>query len=234
MYWRRKWPWIGRQTWQDIVFLHWPVCENELRPYVPDPLVIDQYDGYAWISVVFFQTNDSRLRSFTSRVSYPVFHQLNVRTYVKFGEEPGVYFFTLSANSPLIVKGGQLLGLPYVQTEMAITKRNKQTSFTSMRLAESQVTFSAQYKEGMTPFIAKRGSLSNWLTERYCIWLINGSRIMKAPISHLPWVLYDVEVEVNMQHLLPGHFNMREKPLANYAKFMTAYAHPFERFGIFN
>lgn len=56
-----KLPWLMTQTWTDVVFVHWPVEASSIRSSVPDGMEIDIYGGQAWISVVFFFSEGSRL-----------------------------------------------------------------------------------------------------------------------------------------------------------------------------
>ena len=48
-------PWIMRMDWHDLLFMHWPVSSDSLRRYIPPALVIDTFDGSAWIGIVPFR-----------------------------------------------------------------------------------------------------------------------------------------------------------------------------------
>lgn len=39
--------WIMRQTWNDVLFAHWPVDVSILRALVPSVLELDTYNGQA-------------------------------------------------------------------------------------------------------------------------------------------------------------------------------------------
>ncbi len=43
------------QSWQDLLFAHWPVPAGELRRWVPEQLPLDTFDGTAWIAVTPFR-----------------------------------------------------------------------------------------------------------------------------------------------------------------------------------
>src|SRR5919202_1735770 len=43
--------WIQRQTWSDLLFLHWPVPEAVLGRAVASPLPIDTFGGSAWLGI---------------------------------------------------------------------------------------------------------------------------------------------------------------------------------------
>ena len=83
-------PWVMRQTWHDLLFMHWPVSIESLRPHIPPSLTIDKFDGQAWIAVVPF-----RMSRIAPHGLFPVpwlsaFPELNVRTYVIRDGKPGV------------------------------------------------------------------------------------------------------------------------------------------------
>ena len=55
-------PWIMAQTWHNLLFAHWPIALDALRPLVPANLQIDTFNGQAWIGIVAFRLSGIRLR----------------------------------------------------------------------------------------------------------------------------------------------------------------------------
>ncbi len=47
-----KGAWALRMRWHDLLFMHWPVPEEVLRPLIPPVLKLDTFDGWAWLGVV--------------------------------------------------------------------------------------------------------------------------------------------------------------------------------------
>ena len=47
-------PWVMGQTWEDLLFAHWPVNAEVLRRIVPRQLELDEFAGSGWISVTPF------------------------------------------------------------------------------------------------------------------------------------------------------------------------------------
>ena len=100
-------PWILGMRWHDLLFMHWPVKSEALRPYIPPALAIESFDGTAWIGVVPF-----RMSAVVPRLIPPVpylsaFPELNVRTYVSAEGKPGVWFFSLDAGNPIAVEAAR-------------------------------------------------------------------------------------------------------------------------------
>ena len=51
-----------KQTWNDLLFAHWPIPFAQLRPLVPESLMLDTFDGQCWIGVVPFWMSGVRAR----------------------------------------------------------------------------------------------------------------------------------------------------------------------------
>jgi uncharacterized protein YqjF (DUF2071 family) len=75
-------PWVMRQTWTDLLFAHWPVAPEALRPLIPAGLALDTYDGSAWLGVVPFRMRGVRYRLTPALPWISAFPELNVRTYL--------------------------------------------------------------------------------------------------------------------------------------------------------
>ena len=55
-------PVIGFQRWDKLLFLHWPVPADLLRPLIPPRLELDTYQGRTYVSVTPFTVRRARLR----------------------------------------------------------------------------------------------------------------------------------------------------------------------------
>ena len=116
-------PWIMVQKWHDLLFAHWTVPIDNLRPLVPRELDLDLRDGKAYVAVAPFWMSCIRGRAMPPLPGLHTFPELNVRTYVKYQGIPGVYFFSLDAASRIAVKGARAFyGLPYFFADMSIQK----------------------------------------------------------------------------------------------------------------
>ena len=91
--------WSVAMCWRNLLLAHWPVRAHVLRPLIPAPLEIETFDGWAWIGIVPFHLT-IRYRFMPFGLSFP---EVNVRTYVRCGNESGVWFLSLDADSRLAV-----------------------------------------------------------------------------------------------------------------------------------
>ena len=190
-------PWILRQSWHDLMFAHWPVARDRLRQLVPSFLEIDTFDAEAWLGIVPFHLSDLSPRGVPALPWISTFHEINVRTYVVHDCIPGVYFFSLDANSALAVAGATtLFHLPYFLADIRLEEDGGRISYSSRRRSTT-AAFEAQYAAAGPVFEPAAGTLEYWLTERYCLYAQDtASRAYRVEIHHRPWQLQTAEAHI--------------------------------------
>jgi len=89
------------QTWRRLTFLHWPYEPALVQPLLSSGLVLDTFDGAAWIGLLPFEIYNLR--------GIPHFSETNVRTYV-IGPDGSraVWFFSLDAARLAAVLGARV------------------------------------------------------------------------------------------------------------------------------
>ena len=100
------------QTWNDLLFAHWRVDAAALprdRAAGVRARHLRSGGGEAWLGVVPFHMTNVGPRFVPSLPWVSAFPELNVRTYVRVGDKPGVYFFSLDAGIPLAVAAARAL-----------------------------------------------------------------------------------------------------------------------------
>jgi uncharacterized protein YqjF (DUF2071 family) len=115
-------PWVVFMCWRDLLFAHWPVPAEKLQSLLPSGLELDTWDGQGWIGVVPFRMTDVGPRLMPPIPGVSSFSELNVRTYVTVGGKPGVWFFSLDADSIVAVRAARWgLHLPYCDATFRIS-----------------------------------------------------------------------------------------------------------------
>jgi uncharacterized protein YqjF (DUF2071 family) len=195
-------PWLMTQSWHNLLFAHWPVDAELLRRQMPPGLALDLYEGQAWIGVVPFRMTNVAPRFVPALPWVSEFAELNVRTYVTIGGKPGVYFFSLDAESSFAVAAARsLLHLPYFTAQMDVHCEGNRVKYRSRRTGSGPVAeFVARYEPVGPAFEAEPGTLDYFLTERYCLYNVDANfRAYRLEIHHPPWSLHraDAIFEVN-------------------------------------
>lgn len=225
-------PWAMRQTWSKLLFAHWPVPVAVVAPLLPPGLVLETWDGSAWLGLVPFRMEDVRLHALPSLPGTDTFPELNVRTYVRAGDTPGVWFFSLDATSlPAVVAARLAFRLPYFAARMRCEAHGDTVTYASRRrrwnvgasVAESRL----RYRPVGPAYSPRPGTLDYFLTERYCLYaLAAGRRLLRADITHAPWHLQPAEAEItaNTMASAAGIALPDTAPLLHYAERQEALA----------
>jgi uncharacterized protein len=211
-------PWVMRQTWCDLLFAHWPIAPSRIRDLVPAQLQLDCHDGWAWIGVVPFAMTNVAPRGVPAVPWLSAFAELNVRTYVSVGGRAGVYFFSLDAERLAAVAAARVLfGLPYFHAQMSI-ERTGHIEYRSRR-RKGGAEFIATYAPSGATFVAAPGTLDHFLTERYCLYTVDGGTVSRLDIRHLPWRLQPAVAEIRRNTMLEasGIAQPQMAPLLHYA-----------------
>lgn len=231
-----KGSWVMKQIWHDLLFAHWPVSADELKPLIPQGLELELWEGKPWVSIVPFHMSGIRLHGlppipFTSR-----FPELNVRTYVTCNNKPGVYFLSLDATHRLAIETARtLFHLPYMKARISVEHVGEFIHYHSERKDSRgrAAVFAGKYRatDGKA-FYAEPGTLLHWLTERYCLYTSNSKgEILIGDIHHLPWGLQEAGLysEVNSMAKSHGIVLPEVAPLLTFTKQLDVLIWPLKK-----
>jgi uncharacterized protein YqjF (DUF2071 family) len=178
------------QSWHNLLFAHWRVEASQVRRVVPTMFELDLFQGEAWLGIVPFYMTNVGPRGIPSLPWLSSFPELNVRTYVRIANRPGVYFFSLDAGRWLAVETARrFLNLPYFLAKMSVEATGDAVAYDSAR-TQSPAAFRARYGPTDRAFTASEGSLEYFLTERYCLYHQTRRGVpYRLEIHHPPWSL---------------------------------------------
>ncbi len=210
---------IGYQRWRSLLFLHWKVSEEALRPLVPKRLSLDLYQGTAYVSIVLFGMEGVRARWWPELMSFR-FLEANVRTYVHHEGQPGIYFMSMDANHRSAVWAARRgWSLPYHYSAIQMNQQDAQTDYRVDR-RRSEATNHTRYQVGSSLGPSSLGTLEHFLLERYFLFVEHRDRLCHAQVHHAPYPAHSVEL-LDLQDSLvtaTGLSDISEnQPLAHYA-----------------
>ncbi len=229
--------------WERVLFLHFAVPPELLRPYVQAPLELDLYRDQACVSLVALTMRQFRpcRRASVAWCFRPIASQrfLNLRTYVRCGDEPGALFLRGWLSQPFgwgLPSG--LFGLPYTFAACDYQHHPEKGN------CRGKVTTAAgrfAYRSAVGPYRldqgvhesdscssvlpCEAGSLCEFALERYAGFFYHGNqpRIFRA--WHPPWQQMPLEVKIEDRSLITKQF-----PWFAEAKFIGAnFAPGFKR-----
>lgn len=192
-----------RQRWRDLLFVHWRVPEERVRPLVPAALTLDRYEGQAWITLIPFLIAESRLSWMPPAVAN-AFLEINLRTYVRGPDgEPGIYFFSLEAASGIAVAGARLgFGLPYFLAAMSRRVADDRIVYASRRRYGPPAELGVTWMVGEPIGTAAPGSREHFLIERYTLYVERRAGLFRGRVRHVPYPLRRATIETLSESLL--------------------------------
>lgn len=184
-------PWSYYQEWRNAVFLHYRVEALELERLLPPGLRLDLLDGSAWVSLVAFDMVNVRPRWAPPFPPISDFHEVNLRTYVRNGSMPGVFFLRIdAANTIAVLLARALSVLPY---RKAVLRRTAHAEgMHEYNAATKDGTWITRYRVG--PAIERPTPNDTWLTARYCLYQPSHGELHRYQIDHAPWPLHELNV----------------------------------------
>ena len=176
--------------WLDVIFVHYRIAAEHLAPLVP--LELDRCDGDAYVSLVAF--TQSRLRptmggGLGEMLVAPLAHHefLNVRTYVRHGDDRGIFFMAEWIPSALAAFiGPRTYGLPYRLGRLKYEGMRREIEAAGRRL-----TIEASPANAATD-----PALDNFLLERYTAFTCRKHVIRRFDVEHPPWPYRRVDVKM--------------------------------------
>ncbi len=212
---RTRFP-LMRQRWSNLLFAHWPVAPELLRPYLPARLELDLFEGQAWLGVVPFTMSHIRPLGLPAVPGLSALHELNVRTYARLDGVPGVWFLSLDATQPLGVWAARtLFHLPYLHARMHLTETDGRFRAVAERThrGAAPATFAATWTPGAALPRARAGTLPHFLTERYHLYTAgpdvqahrHGPNLWRGHLWHEPWQLREATLQEWDSTLLESH-----------------------------
>lgn len=229
-------PWVMAQTWSDLLFAHWPLPAEALRPLLPSGLPLDTFEGMAWIGVVPFRMSGVHPRLAPPLPWLSAFPELNLRTYVERDGRPGVFFFSLDAGNRLAVAlARRIFMLPYLHARMLVG-RGHEIAYLSERRRRGAppARFVGAYAPSGPAAIALPGSLAYFLTARFCLYTADSAgRLYRAEIDHAPWPLQPATATIAANSMAAAHGIAlpEQRPLLHFARRLEVHVWPLRPIG---
>lgn len=195
--------------WDQVLMIHVEVEREALAAEVPFPL--DLHDGRAFVTLVAFTMRRMHPRwgGALSRLLFsPIatHHFLNVRTYVKVNGEPGIHFLAEWLSNRLAVSLGPCtFSLPYrhgrIHYQNDWRAGDLRGSVSCPKTGRAFV-YGAQLPGDVEFEPCERGSLDEWLMERYAAFNSANGHKRFFRVWHPPWPQCAAEVTLTDNSLL--------------------------------
>jgi len=183
--------------WDNLTFLHWRFDPEVVQRLIPAPLVVETFDGSAWVGLVPFEMQ-VRLPRIAPVPWLSNFPETNVRTYVRAPDgTTGVWFLSLdAARASAVVTARTTYRLPYFWSKMSVTTAGPIVTYQSRRRRPGPVGASCDVAIEVGPAFApdQLHALDHWLTARWRLFSVSGHGQRFARADHPPWPLHSARL----------------------------------------
>ena len=200
--------------WEQVVFLHFLIAPELLEPHVPRPLQLELFEGEACVSLVAVTLRNFRPRRWVTPAQlFRLIAQqrfLNLRTYVRVGNEPGALFLWGWLSRPFAAPlPSEFLGLPYAFASFdydhqvqsgplrgVVSAGNPQASLAYLATCSPAASFEP----------CRPGSLAEFAMERYSGFFCRSAEPRVFRAWHPPWVQCPVDATIVDASLVTNKF----------------------------
>ncbi|GGR95240.1 hypothetical protein GCM10010236_57190 [Streptomyces eurythermus] len=173
--------------WMTQTFVHWAYPARAVRALVPEPLVVEEYEGSAWVGFTPFVMTDVRPPGVPSALpGLPSFAETNLRTYVRHPNgRDGLWFLSLEVACPVML-AARAIGAPYHPGVLEVTRSGETVRYLGRR-RRGRASYRLVARPGAP--LERPTERDLWLTSRWRAYTRRLGLLWETPVEHEPWPL---------------------------------------------
>jgi uncharacterized protein YqjF (DUF2071 family) len=177
--------------WNDLLLANYSVEPDRLAPYVPKGTSVDLFEGHAFVSLVAFMFNRTRV------LGVPVpghidFEEVNLRFYVKPDYDESIravaFIKEIVPRAAIPIVANALFNENYEALKMHHERDFPHISYSWER--QRTHTFSATVET--EPALPQKGSIGEFITEHYWGYAEGRNATLEYQVEHPQWQCADV------------------------------------------
>ncbi|MEU9391020.1 DUF2071 domain-containing protein [Streptomyces sp. NPDC048324] len=179
-----------RARWLRQTFVHWPFPAEAVQALLPEGLVVDEYDGAAWVGLTPFEMAGVRPPGVPG--AGLTFAETNLRTYVRRGDgRDGLWFLSIEVSCPVML-AARAVGAPYHPGRLSVRGNGDTVSYAGVRWG-GRPSYRLAVRPGDPVQPTERDV---WLTSRWRSYTRRFGTLWETPVEHEPWPLAEARVDV--------------------------------------
>lgn len=185
----------AQQEWRSVAFLHWRYDPAMVEALLPEGVEPDTFDGAAWVGITPFAL-DASLLPLVARPSVAA-GEVNVRTYVRVGEDQGLWFLSLELDKSMVAKSLRtVLQLPYRTAHISIDRTDDQAAYRLRRDDQDDGTTGLDLTVSIGERIGEDqvDDLHVFLLARWRAFTQAYGKLLTVPVEHRSWPVRRAEV----------------------------------------
>ncbi|MBT2365723.1 DUF2071 domain-containing protein [Streptomyces sp. ISL-10] len=211
---------VLRMGWCRQAFVHWPFDPAAVQRLLPRGLIVEEYEGRAWVSLTPFVMAGVRpavlpALQVTGRLT--TFPETNLRTYVRGPDgRDGLWFLSVEAGSAaisVIIRAGT--GAPYHLGDLSVSEHAAVLAYAGCRRG-GEPAYRLRIRPGAP---LEPSALEVCLTSHWRVYSRHCGVLLETPVWHEPWPLHTAAVEEFAQTLTTaaGLPHSSAEPIVHYS-----------------
>ena len=188
---------VLRQRWTELAYLHWRYEPDVVQRFLPAGVLVDTYDGSAWVGLILFEMRDVQLGPTPPVPWLGSFIEINVRTYVIDPQgRRAVWFFSLDVpRSVVVAVARSVFALPYcwADTDHTVVGDNHHYRMERRWPRVSQPMVDISFRVGERLDIEEVGDLEHFLCARWALLTSRRTRLLYGRVHHARWPLHRID-----------------------------------------
>jgi uncharacterized protein YqjF (DUF2071 family) len=203
-------------SWLDLLNVSYAVPPAVLLPYLPKGMELDLYEGKAYVSLVPFRFEDTRLFGL-SVPFHRSFPELNLRFYVSNGQSSGVVFIReFVTKYGVAAIANRFYNEHYKRAQLSYTCVQTETErAVCYTLIQKGKTHSLEAKAFKTVYFPKPGSLEYFLEHREYGFSVDArGETTRFRVGHPDWELYslyDFKIHLDFEQLFGASWSFLQQ-----------------------
>ncbi len=183
-----------RAVWKRLCMFHFRVPHELARKHLPPGVLIDEHEGSAWASFVSLEFERTRVLGLPWP-GHVRFMDVNLRLYVRHGDDHGVVFVREIVPLPLAsFVARTIFGEPFVSLPMRTTStRGVGSGIRVVReIIQGARTHRIDLETEGEAYVPDASSETAFFKERYFAFGESGHNLRSIRIEHPPWAVRDI------------------------------------------
>ncbi len=187
---------VLRQRWCQLGSFHWRYRPQEVQALLPPGVVVDTFDGSAWVGLIPFMMRDVAIGPTPPVPWFGTFVEINVRTYVV--DPRGrrtVWFFSLDVpRATIVAVARSVFALPYCWADAEHVTEGPRHEYRMRRrwpLKRSfdRATADIRFTVGEPIPSDEEGPLDHFLSARWALLTSRRNHLLYGRVEHQRWPL---------------------------------------------
>lgn len=187
--------WKLGQTYDHLLLVHWEVDVDLLQSKLPDGVTVRTFQGKAYVGHDVLRVEQAHFRNVPPIPGLDSMNEVTLRTFVRFGDQEGLYLFSLDAPGHLMSWSMEVFfHLNAKLADVQLTDAGGSHHVVSARSDDASIGIDVTYAGTGAKFVPTPGSLDEFLLGGTFLIAADADGVYLSEERHGPWNVQRADV----------------------------------------